>query len=513
MNANELLDLMGEARQDYVLSARQAMEARRVRRLRMRRLALIAAIVSLMVFLLGCAVVVLRLQDFKIGEMIGTRYQDENGEFIRPTEVTRDVISLRGYKDSPNYAATREWYEFEQSYDPDKSILIASFDDPEPLPEGYAGTYGCYTAQMAEKVDEIAQKYDLKLLGPTTVVQRWQNRVMFDAMGIDGVCKPDAAAYIREGSGYFCAEGNFKYEFDFTLNGEDAAWPYMICATMLYSQKDYFDPAYTIVDTQWYDQWTYTTADGTEILIAMGREGALLFAEQADAYITVTLDTALMRPDEVADTPTREAIRQAAEVIDFSLCPQLPDMEGLEEKLAEADRDYEAQREAEQARAAAGYPSYAAYIRENFVDDLAQIAGTPEERKYYALLDANGDGVEDLLLGRRSDTALDLLTIKDGKVVAIHRWGRMTLCEGNILKAVEEADYIDRRVTITHYYQLDSRGETHILSLYHEEPADSWHKQENGEYTLITEAEAREISEQFTPIPVEMKPITEFAMP
>ena len=510
MNPEELLDLMGEARQDYVLAAREAMTRPRRRKIPARRLLLIAAIVSLMVFLLGCAMVVLTLQDLKIGEETGTRYQDRNGDFITPTEVTRDVISLRGYKDSPNYAATREWYEFGQSYDPDLSILFASFDSLADIPDSFASAYGCYSQEMVDKVYEIAEKYGLKLLGTATTFQKWQNRVMFSAMGIDGVCRPDAAAYVRDGSGYFCAEGNFKYEFDFTLRGEDAGWDYMICAVMLYSRKDYFDPCYTIVDTEWYDQWTYTTSGGAEILIAMGREGALLFAEQEDAYITVTLDTALMCPEEVHDTPSREAIQQAAEVIDFALSPSLPDMEGLEEKLAQADQAYQLQREAEQARAAQGYDSYAQYIQENFLGNDAQLAGTPDERKYYALVDANGDGVEDLLLGRTADSFTDLLTLQNGKVTPIHRWSSLSLCEGNILMAVEEAERIDRRTTIYNFYRLTAEGEEHLVSLYHEAPSNTWHKQANGTYEELPESEAQTILSSFVTIPLETHPINDF---
>lgn len=509
MTEFDLLNGLGDVREDYVLAAREAMLASR-RRVPVRRLLVLAAIISLMVFLLGCAVVMLRLQDLKIGEDTGTRYQDENGDFIQPTEVTRDVISLRGYKDSANYSATKEWYEFDLDYDPDHTLLFTSFREPEDIPAAYAAAYGCYTRDMVDMVDRIAEKHGLKLLGPMTSFQRWQNTVMFDAMGISGVCRENAAAYIREGAGYFFAEGNFKYSFDFTLKGEDAAWPYMICANVLYSRKDYFDPAYTIVDTEWYEQWSQTLSDGTQVLIAMGREGALLFAEQEDAYITVTLDTALMCPEEVKEHPSREAICQAAEVIDFALKPCLPDMTEIGEKLAQADREYERQREAEQARAAVGYDSYGQYIRENFVENIARIAGTPEDRTHYALVDADGDGTEDLLLGRGTDTFVDILTMKAGKVAPIHRWCVMTLCEGNVLQAVEESERIDGRTTAYHFYRLSQGEERHLMTLHHEIPGDTWYRQEGESYTEIPSKEAEAILAGYVPVPVELKPIGEF---
>ena len=66
----------------------------------------IAAVSGLMVFLMGCAVVALSLQDLKIGNV------DYAG-------APRDVLSLEGVQDTPAYRANQEGLAFTEAYSPE----------------------------------------------------------------------------------------------------------------------------------------------------------------------------------------------------------------------------------------------------------------------------------------------------------------------------------------------------------------------------------------------------------
>jgi hypothetical protein len=292
MRTNDLLDAIGEAKETYVLEAAEAWNAAETPRKRSippRKLLLIAAVLALLTCLLGCAIAMLRLQDQKIGEDVFTRYYDENWQEIEPTEVTRDVVAIRGVKDSPNYLATMEWYEFIKDY---PSILEFDFRDQSlENYEVYEWIYGCYSQEMADKVDEIAEKYDLQLLSQQTLVQRWQTEILFEALGIENVCHQEKTSKLTNGSGYFFAGGNFQYEFEFKLAKEDGAWDHWIWASLCYSGKDYFHPGYMSVDLENMEQWDYTTSDGAQVLIAQTTRGAVLVTETRDGLIWVILNT------------------------------------------------------------------------------------------------------------------------------------------------------------------------------------------------------------------------------
>ena len=434
MNSNDLLDIVGEAKEAHVLDAvntRNGVQPEK-KHLSLNRTLLIAAVIALTLLLVGCTVAyVLSLQELKIAEQPGVQNYDAKGEWVGPTEVTQDVISIRGYPGSSNQLATQEWYEFEQTYDPDHALMPD--DNIHGIPDEYYYPYNCYTWEMVDKVDKILDKYNLKLLSKEIIIQHSQIHVMFDALGISGVCNEENAAKTNNGSGYFYPEGNFKYDFSFHLPMNAGELSPEILATMFYTKKDYFDPDYQSIDTENFEQWTYTTSDGIEILIAMSHWGGYLFAETDDAFITVSLQMAATFKEEDTEEWNRQCIEHAAEVIDFSMKPQTPDMTGIEEKLAQAEQEYEDAKAALLDKSKEGHASYTAYIQDKYIDNRESLIGTPYIRDYYALLDVTGDGQDELLLGRDDSCFNDLMTIQDGKVVAIEYWCYMNICEDGVI--------------------------------------------------------------------------------
>lgn len=162
MKELELLTILTNVRGEYILEAQQLRSGQRkqLRLMHRKRIFLIAAVISLLLLLVGCAAVLIGLQKVSLGHM---EFSDSWGEAFE-----RDVLSLNGYTDSPEYRATLEWMEFENSYDQDKALLRQANADHYMAPPDY-DTYLCYTDEMCKKIDEICRKYGLELAGPTYV--------------------------------------------------------------------------------------------------------------------------------------------------------------------------------------------------------------------------------------------------------------------------------------------------------------------------------------------------------
>ena len=110
----------------------------------LKKITLIAAVIALMLFLMGCAWVVMRLQHMTTDAPPFTDYWGEE----------RSIISLQGFEGSKNYAAFQEWQQFLDSYDPDNQILYESNDFYLECPEAYY-SYECYSWEMVDKIREI----------------------------------------------------------------------------------------------------------------------------------------------------------------------------------------------------------------------------------------------------------------------------------------------------------------------------------------------------------------------
>ena len=131
---------------------------------------LIAAVIALTMLLVGCGVLyALRLQDLSIGQESYTQHYDESGKEIAPAEKTRDILTLSGYGEEKIQKALAEWYAFLKSYDPEGKLATNVVDLPE-IPNRYEYIYECYTTDMVITLEEIANKYGLKLLEDSVVV-------------------------------------------------------------------------------------------------------------------------------------------------------------------------------------------------------------------------------------------------------------------------------------------------------------------------------------------------------
>lgn len=217
-----------------------------------------------------------------------------------------DSISLSGYMDSPESRALAQWEAFLAEYDKDRAILYAIGNYLDPAFEKY-NCYLVYTQDMADKLEEIAAKYDLKLhtdmvdlyahpeaLGPLAEFSAPENNTYWTYMYEDGSCALDGDAYVPD-------------------------WG-LVGVQFMRSVKGVFnDVTLNVGDASEYQQWTYRTASGIDVALALGPGKSLIYADLPDCFAVFNV----LAGSEDEMTPQR--LEAVCECYDFSkLSPVVP---------------------------------------------------------------------------------------------------------------------------------------------------------------------------------------------
>lgn len=476
----------------------------KIKRFPARKPLLIAAIIALTVLLVGCAVVfALRLQDMSIGQETYTQTFDDNGKYLEePVEKTRDVLTLFGHSGDNIQKATVEWFEFLETYDPDGALMDDNPDHAE-IPNQYEYTYGCYTQDMINKLDEIAAKYDLKLLGEWLPFQAWQSDIFMEESGMSSLVLSDSGAEVTRLSGMFYPPYNFDVDIELSADSmENELW-----ITVLYAHKDYFPNDYPGgADLSLYEQWDYTAPDGTTLLLALNHKGhGLVVAELENAMMILSVDgnySASAYPSE-EEIMTREELEAAAAVFDYSIQPQILDRNAVEARLEASNEAHEAEN------------AYNPLTFGSFSDGLKSRFSIPNEKAQYAFYDVTGDGVDDLLLSFHGDGAInEWFANQDGEI--INGFGISTyLCEGRVLESyhldTERGDYEQHFYlqpdTDTGWMDIDPETNGDVVTIVWKTDGN-WVQMDDyyTEEKSISEEMAREIMAQYPRIKLDWRP-------
>ena len=499
MNSNNLVDLIGTVRDSLVWKAQLHWEHTHSKKNTLKCSFLIAAIIALLLFLVGCAVVyILNLQGLVVGERTST---------IQRTEQKKsDTISLISLQNVIQPALV-EWLDFLENYDSDGALMAANDNNESRIPESYHLVYGCYTWEMAEKLDEIAERYNLQLLSKNIDLQAYEHNVLYDALKIKSVVKEDTAADVEYLDSSFYIEGTFDASMLIHLPNQQEK----MLVNLRYSQKDYFDPILeSIGDINRYEQWRYTQADGIDLLLAVDSEIALIYVDLPDAFVSIHTDTL-----------SKENLEQLAEIFDFTIRPQSTTIEKASELLQAAENDHnelDAQQKA--LLHGSGYSDYLNQLIEKYKDTALST-----EQMTYALYDVNGDGIDELIVCSSANLLMEIVTIKDGKTVNYFDSRnlpvfRINICKNNIIEVNDSMEGIfDSRETVSKhfYFQAGIDGVTFITGLYKDlnggwsqyleypEPDPKTHK-----LKPITSAEAQTILATYEPLMLDMKSINDF---
>ena len=339
MTSMELLELLGSVKDQYILEARDESDAKRIP---FRKAALIAAVIALTLLLVGCAVVyVLSMQEIKLGEQTVTYdvydYDPETGNpmaYAGQESQTQQVLTLAGLSNTPTAKAAREWYEFTETYDPDLEIKKSVWGNIPDFGDEYYG-YDIYTQEMKDKLDEILEKYDLKLRG--NLIEFETPKRMLQAMGIESLLNPGAGVKMTIEFPYRYYENGVTYlNTVLTLPGENG--DETVRCYLRYLPKDCFIPDTAVLTEAQWEEWNYTTASGDDVLIIRSEEAssAWIFCDMPNHTASLRLDTIQKMYEEMEngvpvakfDIMTKEQLERVADAIDFSLGPKL--VEGWE---------------------------------------------------------------------------------------------------------------------------------------------------------------------------------------
>lgn len=197
----------------------------------------------------------------------------------------KSEVSLSGLADSNEYLAAAEWKAFEAGYDPDGAIL-AQVDPEGPedaeLDEKY-DHYPVYTREMADKLDEIAAKYGLKLYGayiPETLDPYLEKLVVNDRTEFSDAANNTVLA------GYLFDCGTFSFDGIF-----DAAFGRLsVDYQFRCSVKGVFDPTFlNIGDIDAYREEAFTTDSGVDFAAAVSADHSVLITELNSCYIFINV--------------------------------------------------------------------------------------------------------------------------------------------------------------------------------------------------------------------------------
>ena len=206
----------------------------------------------------------------------------DNGDPDQPYGNT-DVMSLQGLAGSPEFEANARWHAFYESYDPDGAILASVGNSDTGLEPRY-DAYPCYTREMADTLDAIAEESGLELLSGLTLygaaeLPDWMRNTLPQSCGAFDHCIYD---------GYSFDNGSFKTDGAFFFC--DARWPYETNYQFVCNRKGYLSVSYLAIgDADDYTQWAYETASGVTVTLALGPDKALIIADLPDAYLVVNV--------------------------------------------------------------------------------------------------------------------------------------------------------------------------------------------------------------------------------
>ncbi len=292
---------------------------------RILRIAAAAAAIVILLPTAAYAIELFGLNEISLGEReleVPVRIDEgENGtEGKFEVEKTKvDMISLQGVADSPEAMACREWLDFYESYDADGAIAKEIGNDSTEFREEY-GAYSCYTREMADKIDELCEKYQLKKKEEPVIVDDY--KTILSRAGIGDILKPSEEV-LNTMQGEICdSDGNFNLGGEILLPEDSDC---IIIYEFTRSVKGYFDTTVLNVgNIEDYEQWEYETENGVTVLLARKGDKALIISDREESFVSVCMDGYLRKNPNGIWTPyeiSRENLEKIAETIDFSMIP------------------------------------------------------------------------------------------------------------------------------------------------------------------------------------------------
>lgn len=505
MKERKLLYALGWVKDEYILE----MDEAPVRHAH-SRIWLIAAVIAALL-LAGCAaVVLLKLEDMELR-------QETQIDAISGTTVVVSELSRQGFAGTISFQAAKEWGDFLKTYDTDHKIWDSLSNADMRMPDEYYA-YSCYTKEMTDKIDEICEKYSLNTEGYPHHFENWEG--ICRVLEVKNLITPWDGLTTHYDHGYIFRSGSFCILTGLISPEWDAE---VFLSIRCVAKTDFDEDLLTVQNTADFQQWGHTMPDGSQVLLALNGEEGYLVADRQDYFATVTFGR--NGNDLWPDWLTREDMERLADIFDFSF-PLRPINDEEWDALDKQIQEDEAIRHPMKPL---GYIPDASYNdRVRF-----QLEDKPHpERLQYAFMDIDGDGREELLIGR--DDLICHIYTTDGTNVYNLPFFRMVkpvpvkatlfdetattnaptyieICEGN--KVLYVFEYTDG----TFIYAIAEPSDLFMdfTAIYETDPENGIYNTldpESFNSTPTTQSAVEATMDALIPIEVEMCPLSEYPL-
>ena len=243
-----------------------------------------------------------------------------------PKEVfsEQSTLSLSSIQGTTQYIAAAEWERHVQEW----------FDEGENMvqPDYVADEYSMYEAisqEAKDTLDALLVKYDLKMHGMPTYPGTLDE--LYSAVGVSGFMPAPGTGGVQPVSGTLYDDGTFSLNCAADLPDVGTV------AYQFYSfGKAYFTRgAYMLADRlEAPEEWIYTTSEGIDVLLAIGRYKSILAVDMDDCFIFVNIMSGRMNDAAGNDGATaaygaptldRMALEAFADSFDFKIINALSD--------------------------------------------------------------------------------------------------------------------------------------------------------------------------------------------
>ena len=201
---------------------------------------------------------------------------------------------------APEYLANAEWLDYFFS------MPEADYDERLPQDSPYR-TYTGWQA-MAEKLQNIADKYGLRLFQESSFTNSLEEFFAFPEIG--GVFMPLEGGTTVECVAQTYDDGSFLLGGVRAIVSENGAETLAIVQITRAMKGTLTDFSGTGNAPENYTCETYTTADGTDVELALGKTQSFVFAELDTCWVTIEISS---------DAPDMESLRQLADSVNFAM--------------------------------------------------------------------------------------------------------------------------------------------------------------------------------------------------
>ena len=297
LNREELFAAIGEIDDELVLPVLARLEEERERpRLRMTRKALrVALIAAVMAALLAVTAVASGVLGLK-SRLVPAETPAETADPRLPER--RDHISLNGLAGSDEYLACSEWLSFCDYYEEQMAReCLAAGKEAEAWKDSFHAfaqnqaekdicrIYGAWDETMFKRLNEISQRYDLRLL--TDITYAPSQSYLFETTGLSPYIR-GVERYDYDLGSFLFEDGSFKDESTLSVNGEQYAYT----LTCIHTGVLYPFSLELPTGAQ-CREWEHVSPEGITLDMALfdneGSNNLIIFCNSEDMYVTLSL--------------------------------------------------------------------------------------------------------------------------------------------------------------------------------------------------------------------------------